>query len=57
VLVGGKRIKMVIEKPQLFNMMQNLGEQYNVIDSYPEKVEDNKKTSVTQQMIFLIFCI
>ena len=37
---GGKRIKTVIEKPELYNMMRDPGEQYNVIEYYPEKVEE-----------------
>jgi arylsulfatase len=37
---GGKKIKMKIEKPELYNMMRDPGEQYNVIESYPEKVKE-----------------
>lgn len=35
---GGRRIKTVVEKPELYNMMRDPGEQFNVIESYPEKV-------------------
>ncbi|MCK4922761.1 MAG: sulfatase [Bacteroidales bacterium] len=37
---GGKRIAMEIEKPELYNMMRDPGEQYNVIESYPEKAKE-----------------
>ena len=31
---------MTLGKPELYNMMRNLGELYNVIDFYPDKVEE-----------------
>ena len=31
---------MKIEEPELYNMMRDPGEQYNVIDYYPEKAEE-----------------
>ncbi len=31
---------MVIEKPELYNMMRDPGERFNVIEHYPEKVEE-----------------
>jgi len=34
---GGKRIHTVIEEPELYNMMRDPGEQYNVIAYHPEK--------------------
>jgi arylsulfatase len=37
---SGKRIKMTVEAPELYNMMRDPGEQYNVIDYYPEKVAE-----------------
>jgi arylsulfatase len=37
---GGKRIRTVIEHPELYNMMRDPGEQYNVIEYYPEKVSE-----------------
>ncbi len=37
---GAARLKVVIEKPELYNMMRDPGEQYNVIDYYPEKAEE-----------------
>lgn len=37
---SGKRIEMVIEEPELYNMMRDPGEQYNVIDYYPDKVSE-----------------
>ncbi|WP_178988305.1 sulfatase family protein [Winogradskyella schleiferi] len=37
---GGIRIETVIEKSELYNMMRDPGEQYNVIEYYPEKVEE-----------------
>lgn len=40
---GGKRISMDVESPELYNMMRDPGEQYNVIESYPEKVEELMK--------------
>ena len=37
---AGKRIEMTIKKAELYNMMRDPGEQYNVIDYYPEKVKE-----------------
>lgn len=37
---GGNRIKMIIEKPELYNMRRDPGEDYNVIDYYPEKAKE-----------------
>lgn len=37
---GGKKVEMQIEKPELYNMMRDPGERYNVIDNYPEKVKE-----------------
>jgi len=37
---SGKRIRTVIEEPELYNMMRDPGEQYNVIEYYPEKVTE-----------------
>ena len=37
---GGKRIKKDVETPELYNMMRDPGEQFNVIESYPEKVTE-----------------
>ncbi len=37
---GGKRITTVVEKPELYNMMRDPGEQYNVIEYHPEKVAE-----------------
>jgi arylsulfatase len=37
---GGKRIKAVIENPELYNMMRDPGEQYNVIEYYPDKLKE-----------------
>jgi arylsulfatase len=37
---SGKRIKITLEKPELYNMMRDPGEQFNVIDYYPEKVAE-----------------
>ncbi len=37
---GGKRISMKVEKPELYNMMRDPGEQFNVIDYYPEKAAE-----------------
>ena len=37
---GGKRIEMMVESPQLYNMMRDPGEQYNVIEWHPEKAEE-----------------
>lgn len=38
--MAGKRIKKTVETPELYNMMRDPGEQYNVIDYYPEKVKE-----------------
>ncbi|SER11828.1 arylsulfatase [Hyunsoonleella jejuensis] len=35
---GGKKVKTDIKEPELYNMMRDPGERFNVIDSYPEKV-------------------
>ncbi len=37
---AGKRIEMTIQKAELYNMMRDPGEQYNVIEYYPEKVKE-----------------
>jgi len=36
----GQRIKTVVAQPELYNMMRDPGEQYNVIEYYPEKVAE-----------------
>lgn len=41
---GGARIKMDVESPQLYDMMRDPGEQYNVIESFPEKAAELMKT-------------
>lgn len=38
--IGGKRIKKKVEKMELYNMMRDPGEQYNVIEYHPEKVKE-----------------
>ncbi len=40
---GGKRVKMEIDKPELYNMMRDPGEQYNVLEYHPEKVKELMK--------------
>lgn len=42
---GGKRIKMTVDSPQLYNMMRDPGEQYNVIEYYPEKAAELMKVA------------
>ena len=37
---GGRRIRKNVESPELYNMMRDPGEQYNVIDTYPEIAEE-----------------
>lgn len=37
---GGARIRMQVESPELYNMMRDPGEQYNVIESFPEKAAE-----------------
>ncbi len=37
---GGPRVKKTVETPQLYNMMRDPGEQFNVIEYYPEKAEE-----------------
>ncbi|WKX76639.1 hypothetical protein [Zobellia laminariae] len=37
---GGKRLKTVVEQPELYNMMRDPGERYNVIAYHPEKVKE-----------------
>ncbi len=36
----GKRIEMTVETPELYNMMRDPGEQYNVIEYNPEKAKE-----------------
>lgn len=38
--VGGKRIKKSVASPQLYNMMRDPGEQYDVASFYPDKVAE-----------------
>lgn len=40
---GGKRIGMKVETPELYNMMRDPGEQYNVYDYNPDKVAELMK--------------
>ena len=37
---AGKRINMKVESPELYNLMRDPGEQYNVIEYYPEKAAE-----------------
>lgn len=37
---GGRRIRTEVTAPELYNMMRDPGEQYNVIEYHPEKVEE-----------------
>ncbi len=37
---GGPRIRKNVEKPELYNMMRDPGEQYNVIEYHPEKAAE-----------------
>lgn len=37
---GGPRIRTKVEEPELYNMMRDPGEQYNVIEYHPEKVAE-----------------
>ncbi len=37
---AGKRINKVVEEPELYNMMRDPGERYNVVKYYPEKAEE-----------------
>ncbi|WP_338358414.1 sulfatase [Yeosuana marina] len=37
---SGKMIKTAVEKPELYNMMRDPGERFNVIEYYPEKVRE-----------------
>ncbi|WP_139959671.1 sulfatase family protein [Flavicella sediminum] len=37
---GSKKTKIVITKPELYNMIRDPGEQYNVYANYPEKVKE-----------------
>ncbi len=38
--VGGPRVQTSIEAPELYNMMRDPGEQYNVIEYHPEKAKE-----------------
>ncbi len=37
---SGRRIRTTVEEPELYNMMRDPGEQYNVINYHPEKVAE-----------------
>ncbi len=37
---GGRRIEMTVETPELYNMIRDPGEQYNVIEYHTEKAEE-----------------
>lgn len=37
---GGQRISKTVEEAELYNMMRDPGEQYNVIEYHPEKAEE-----------------
>jgi len=37
---AGRRIPTKVESPELYNLMRDPGEEYNVIELYPEKVEE-----------------
>lgn len=37
---GGPRIRTVVEAPELYNMMRDPGEQYDVSQHYPEKISE-----------------
>lgn len=37
---SGERINTLVEQPELYNMMRDPGEQYNLIEDYPEKVQE-----------------
>lgn len=40
---GGPRIRKTVETPELYNMMRDPGEQFNVIEYYPEKAAEIMK--------------
>jgi len=40
---GGPRVKMTVEAPELYNMMRDPGEEYNVIEYNPEKAAELMK--------------
>ena len=37
---GGPRVTMTVEEPELYNMMRDPGEEYNVIEYHPEKAAE-----------------
>ncbi|MGB3851299.1 MAG: hypothetical protein WA958_15115 [Tunicatimonas sp.] len=37
---GGAQVEVVVDQPELYNMMRDPGEQYDVADYYPEKVQE-----------------
>ncbi len=43
--VGGKRISVKLDSMELYNMMRDEGERYNVIGLYPEKVAELMKVA------------
>ncbi len=42
---AGRRIPMKVETPELYNMMRDPGEQYNVIEYHPEKAAELMKVA------------
>jgi len=40
---GGPRVAMTVEEPELYNMMRDPGEEYNVIEYHPEKAAELMK--------------
>ncbi|MDX1284388.1 MAG: sulfatase [Draconibacterium sp.] len=44
---GGRRQKMTVEAPELYNMMRDPGEEYNVIEYNPEKAAELMKVVET----------
>ena len=42
---GGPRVRILTEKPELYNLMRDPGEQYNVIEYYPEKAAELMQTA------------
>jgi arylsulfatase len=38
--LGGKKLTKIIEKPELYNMMRDPGEHYNIIAQHPDKVNE-----------------
>ena len=48
--VKGKKISKTIDSPELYNLMRDPGERYNVIEQHPERVKELMKSVEAARM-------